>query len=161
MTETNISPKKFPKLFNSGKRRREGRYLVSSNIKAFAAPLPNSVSILIPLAFVRLFTRCLQYWLKAFLPQSVFGDCEQKDDGTPGPTHPPTHPTIRSGKHTNMVQHQDIMLQHQWHVAPNFLVICDISSGALDQEVSLPTTSDLKPLISYLVLEHWAIYCSV
>ena len=92
MTETNISPKKFPKLFNSGKRRRGGRYLVSSNIKAFAAPLPNSVSILIPLAFVRLFTRCLQYWLKAFLPQSVFGDCEQKDDGTPGPTLPP-HPT--------------------------------------------------------------------
>ena len=73
---------------------------LSSNIKAFGAvPPPNSVSILIPSAFVGLFAGCLQYWLKAFLPQSVFGDCAQKDDGTPPPAgiHPPT---IRIGEHT-------------------------------------------------------------
>ena len=110
MTETNISPKKVSKSFQFRNRGR-GRYLVSSNIKAFgafAAPLPNSVSILIPLAFVGLFAGCLQYWLKAFLPQSVFGDCAQKDDGTPPPPgfHPPIQPTIRSGKHTNMLQRQ-------------------------------------------------------
>ena len=77
---------------------------LSSNIKAFGAvPPPNSVSILIPSAFVGLFAGCLQYWLKAFLPQSVFGDCAQKDDGTPPPAgiHPPT---IRIGEHTVKTQ---------------------------------------------------------